>query len=83
MRIHDDHATTLRESQDGFRPRLSKYEIVTIIDALLQAEMTLPLLDERNRSRAPVQRLQSMQLALAERLEDLLAADTQLLPPPP
>lgn len=84
MRLHVDHPETGPDhGENGFCPSLSKTEVVAIIDALLQAEMTLPLLDERNRSLKPVQRVRSLQLSLAHRLEDLLAEPSGMTPPPP
>lgn len=74
MRFHADQLTAPHSrSEPGYHPSLSRREMVAIIDALLQAEMTLPLLDERNRALGPVQRLRTLQLSLANRLEDLLA----------
>ena len=74
MLSHVEKSNGLRDLDSAsLYPRLSRTEIAVIIDALLQAEMTLPLIDERNRSLMPVQRLRALQLALADRLEDILA----------
>lgn len=53
--------------------QLSKADIALVIDALLQAEMTLPLLDPRYREMRSVDHLRARQLALADHLEELLA----------
>jgi hypothetical protein len=48
-------------------------EVVAVIDALLQAEVTLPLVDARHRALQSIPYLRSLQLAIADRLEDLMA----------
>ena len=53
---------------------LTQIEMALIIDALLQAEMTLPLLDRRYRALKPIESLRFQQLSLANRLEDVLAS---------
>lgn len=79
-----DHLTdSAKQSEPGYCPILSRTEVVAIIDALLQAEMTLPLLDERHLPLTPVQRIRSLQLTLANRLEDLLAEASRNLAAPP
>jgi hypothetical protein len=84
MSFQVEQSAGLREQDGhGYRPRLTRPEMVAIIDALLQAEMTLPLLDDRHGSLIPVQRLRSLQLALADRLEDLLAEDAPVQEAPP
>ena len=52
---------------------LSQSDIALVIDALLQAEMTLPLLDPRYREMKAVDHLRARQLALANQFEELLA----------
>lgn len=66
-----------------FALTLTRDEIVVIIDALLQAEMTLPLLDARHEALHPVKELRALQLSLAERLEDLIAETPPTAPPEP
>lgn len=61
--------------EEGFHPGLSRVEMAAVIDALLQAEITLPLVDARNLSLSRIERVRSLQLNLAHRLEDLLAED--------
>lgn len=51
---------------------LTPEEVALIIDALLQAEMTLPFLDTCYRAMDPIHALRAHQLALANRLEDLM-----------
>lgn len=53
---------------------LSKADVAVIIDALLQAEITLPLVDRRYRAMKAVDVLRKHQLTLANRLEDLMSA---------
>ena len=62
-------------AKERFHPGLSRVEIAAVIDALLQAEITLPLVDTRNLALSRVERVRSLQLNLAHRLEDLLAED--------
>ena len=52
---------------------LSQSDIALVIDALLQAEMTLPLLDPRYKDMRTVDHLRARQLALANQFEELLA----------
>lgn len=52
---------------------LSKADVALIIDALLQAEMTLPLIDRRYRAMKAIEALRAKQLLLANRLEDLMS----------
>jgi hypothetical protein len=52
---------------------LTKVEMALIIDALLQAEITLPLLDRRHMGLKPIESLRLQQLSLANRLEDVMA----------
>lgn len=52
---------------------LDRAEVVLIIDALLQAEMTLPMIDRRHQSFGAMEGLRQRQLSLAERLEKALA----------
>jgi hypothetical protein len=54
---------------------LSRADVALIIDALLQAEMTLPLIDRRYRSMKTVESLRAGQLSLANRLEDLMSGE--------
>jgi len=83
MRPDSDQTISRHDnSEAGFHPSLSRAEVVAIIDALLQAEMTLPLLDGRNRHLPHVQRIRSLQLSLANRLEDLLADPAGSRPAP-
>ena len=63
--------------------RLSRADVALVIDALLQAEMTLPLLDPRYRSMKSVDRLRARQLALADQLEDLIADERCVQPEHP
>ena len=53
--------------------QLTKADIALVIDALLQAEMTLPLLDPRYKDMKPLDHLRARQLALADQLENLMA----------
>lgn len=53
---------------------LTDVEMALIIDALLQAEMTLPLLDRRYMALEPIKTLRDQQLSLANRLEDIMAS---------
>ncbi|WP_146255996.1 hypothetical protein [Aestuariivirga litoralis] len=62
-------------AEEGFHPVLSRVEMAAVIDALLQAEITLPLVDTRNLSLSRIEWVRSLQLSLAHRLEDLLAED--------
>ena len=48
-------------------------EIAAVVDALLQAELTLPLVDERHRNLNSIGHLRCLQLSLVDRLEDVLA----------
>lgn len=48
-------------------------EIAAVVDALLQAEITLPLIDERHRKLKSIGHLRCLQLSLVDRLEDVLA----------
>lgn len=83
MRPDSDQTVSRHDHNEaGFHPSLSRAEVVAIIDALLQAEMTLPLLDGRNRHLPPVHRIRSLQLSLADRLEDLLASSAGNRPAP-
>lgn len=76
MRPHVGTLPVTRARIEGdFYPGLSRMEMSVLIDALLQAEMTLPLIDKRNLSLTPLDWIRSLQLALANRLEDLLAED--------
>lgn len=52
---------------------LREADIALVIDALLQAEMTLPLLDPRYRTMKSIDHLRARQLALADQLEGLIA----------
>lgn len=52
---------------------LTRTEMALIIEALLQAEMTLPLLDRRYMSLKPLEHLRFQQLTLANQLEDMMA----------
>lgn len=54
---------------------LTRTDLALIIDALLQAEMTLPLIDRRYRAMKAIESLRVHQLALANRLEDLMAGN--------
>lgn len=63
--------------EGSFQPDLSRVEMAAVIDALLQAEITLPLIDARNLSIPHIERIRSLQLNLAHRLEDLLAEEIQ------
>ena len=53
---------------------LTAPEIVAIVDALLQAERTLPLIDERHAALKSIGHLRCLQLSLADRLEDVMAS---------
>jgi len=53
---------------------LTQIEMALIIDALLQAEMTLPLLDQRYKTLKLIESLRFQQLSLANRLEAVLAS---------
>lgn len=64
-------------AEEDFNPRLSRIEMAAVIDALLQAEITLPLIDQRNISLGRIEQIRSLQLSLANRLEDLLAENIQ------
>lgn len=55
--------------------RLSRADIALVIDALLQAEMTLPLIDPRYREMKAVDHVRTRQLALADQLENLIAIE--------
>jgi hypothetical protein len=52
---------------------IGRADVALIIDALLQAEMTLPLIDERYKTMKVIDSLRERQMALANSLEDLLA----------
>ena len=52
---------------------LSQQDVAVIIDALLQAEVTLPLIDARYRSMDKLRTIRAHQLSLANRLEDVMA----------
>jgi hypothetical protein len=52
---------------------IDRADIALIIDALLQAEMTLPLIDDRYKTMKVIDSLRERQLDLANSLEDLLA----------
>jgi hypothetical protein len=52
---------------------IERADIALIIDALLQAEMTLPLIDDRYKTMKVIDSLRERQLDLANSLEDLLA----------
>jgi len=65
-------------AEEEFSPHLSRVEMAAVIDALLQAEITLPLVDKRNISLDRIERIRSLQLSLANRLEDLLAEDVHV-----
>lgn len=64
---------TADASAQKFHVKLTRTEMALIIDALLQAEMTLPLLDRRYMALKPLKQLRFQQLTLANRLEDVLA----------
>lgn len=53
---------------------LTQVEMAIIIDALLRAEITLPLIDRRHMGLRPVESLRHQQLSLAHRLEDVIAS---------
>jgi hypothetical protein len=55
---------------------IDRADIALIIDALLQAEMTLPLIDERHKTMRVIDSLRGRQLDLANSLEDLLAENS-------
>lgn len=55
------------------RLELTKMDLALMIDALLQAEMTLPLIDRRHKALRAIESLRAQQLSLANRLEELLA----------
>ena len=72
--------TRMNDSKGGADPLaaqirldLSRMDMALIIDALLQAEMTLPLIDRRYRALKAIESLRAQQLSLANRLEDLMA----------
>lgn len=67
-----DHRHTGALGQSS-QVELTEVEIALIIDALLQAEMTLPLLDRRYMALKPIEILRDQQLSLANRLEDVMA----------
>lgn len=55
---------------------IRRADVALIIDALLQAEMTLPLIDERYKTMKVIDSLRERQLVLANSLEDLLAQNS-------
>lgn len=59
--------------RECFEVDLTRADMALIIEALLQAEMTLPLLDQRFAALQPVESLRQQQLSLADRLEDIMA----------
>ena len=63
-----------QSTTDAVRVTLSKADVALIIDALLQAEMTLPLIDRRYRAMKAIEALRVNQLQLADRLEDLMSS---------
>ena len=70
-----DHRSDRVTQNNGLRflVELSKQELVLLIDALLSAEMTLCILDEKHGSLNASKDLRDLQVALANRIEDLLA----------
>lgn len=52
---------------------IDRADVALIIDALLQAEMTLPLIDCRYKTMKVIDSLRGRQLSLANSFEDLLA----------
>ena len=71
--VHDVSDNTADPLKQCFPVELTRTEMALVIEALLQAEMTLPLLDRRYMTLKPVVSLRSQQLSLANRLEDVLA----------
>lgn len=63
----------VRPLHQPVRLDLTRSDLALIIDALLQAEMTLPLIDRRYRALKAIESLRAQQLSLANRLEDVLA----------
>ncbi len=57
---------------------IERADIALIIDALLQAEMTLPLIDDRYKTMKVIDSLRERQLDLANSLEDLLAESSSV-----
>ena len=57
---------------------IERADIALIIDALLQAEMTLPLIDDRYKTMRAIDSLRERQLDLANSLEDLLAESSSV-----
>ena len=70
---HAAMATSRSSFEGRMAIELSRAEIALLIDALLQAEVTLNLLDERHAKLGFIPQLRAQQLSLADRLEDLMA----------
>lgn len=62
---------------------LDRSDIALIIDALLQAEMTLPLIDPRYRHMKAIDHLRARQLSLADQLEEMIASEETAEPAAP
>ena len=71
--VFDANDNAMDPLKQCFHVELTRMEMAVIIEALLQAEMTLPLLDRRYLALKPVESLRHQQLSLATRLEDSLA----------
>lgn len=72
----EDHTRDAPEAQPVAVP-LTAPEMAAIVDALLQAERILPLIDGRHAALKSIGHLRCLQLSLADRLEELMASAKQ------